>query len=101
METPQKVKKISIISKIKIKITQIRNKIKSKYEKSQETKSFLSMLGEIILYGLLSGFAYLSFNTHNIPLMFFGFGCGLWLIIKKIVLYVIIPIFSSIRLVSR
>jgi len=101
MESSKKIAKISLISKIKIKITQIKDKVKAKYSKAKELQSFLFILGEICTYGFLLIFTYLSFSNPNLFIKAFGFGCGLWIIIKKIVPLVIVPILSSVRLINR
>ena len=95
----EKPKKISIFSKIRLKKTQIINKIKEKYKRSTDAKSFFSMFGEIVMFGILGGLAYLTFVTSNIFLIFLGIGCGLWLIIYKIV-PLIISILSSLKFIQ-
>jgi len=101
MESSKKIPKISLISKIRIKITQIRDKIVAKYKKSQELSSLFSMIGEVLMYGIFLTFAYSSLSTSNIFIRVVGLGCGLWIVIKKIVPFVIIPVFSSVRLINR
>lgn len=74
-------------------------KFKNKLKKSEEFKSFLGIIGEILIYGFLGGFTFLAFVSNNLFLRFFGIGCGLWLFQEKLK-GALIDIFNSFNIVK-
>lgn len=95
----QKVKKIALNQRIRIKIRQIIDKINKKYNENIEMKSFVNMTLDIIITGALLTFAYLSFVTPYIIFKILGFGSLLWIVKNKLV-GIITEILGSVKLVS-
>lgn len=79
--------------------TKFKNKLRKNMKESDEFKSFLEILGEIVFFAILGGMTYLSFTNSNILIKFLGIGCGL-VLFKEQILEWIKQILFSLTLVK-
>lgn len=73
---------------------------KNNLKKSEDFKSFLGMLGEIIMYSILGGLVFLVFTDVHILIKFLGIGSGLWLFQERVLGW-IMNILGSFTLVKN
>jgi hypothetical protein len=96
-------KKPSIFSKIKPKYDGIKKDLVIFVKKvmiSEEYSSVTGMIGEIVLYGVLSNLALIPLGSYFGVIPVLSFGSGFWLIKEKVVPMISL-ILSSIKLVTK
>lgn len=92
-------RKIGFFKKIHLKYLLFINKIKNNKGLIKEVDSGFSLIGEVVLYGILGGLALSLFGVGISVLNVLGIGALLWLIDNKFVEFVT-RILGSIKLVN-
>lgn len=92
-------KKIGFLKKIKLKFMGIGDKLKNNKILVEETSAGLSMIGGVILYGVLGALALSLFGVGFNILSILGIGSLLWLMENKFT-EIITKVLGSINLVN-